>query len=164
MSGLGARATAAGLAVLADAAWPAGGEEPPRLAGFIHSTFNPVIAAVAGRCLAGRPESAPATNTGIVLVSDLGDVGSAAHVATAVDAGARIGPLFFFQSVPNAVLGHIAAAHGLTGPVSCVCDAPAGLDAARGLLADGDADRVLLIALDHHDNAEAVLLTHGGAS
>ncbi|MGI5243471.1 beta-ketoacyl synthase chain length factor [Dactylosporangium sp. CA-139066] len=164
MSGLGVRATAAGLGILADAAWPAGDEEPPRLAGFIHSPFNPVIAAVAGRCLAQLPPGDTAGDTAIVLVSDLGDVQSAAHVAAAVDAGTRIGPLFFFQSVPNAVLGHIAAAHGLTGPVSCVCDRGAGVDAARGLLADGDADRVLLIELDHHDNAAAVLLTHGGAS
>jgi putative intracellular protease/amidase len=172
-SGLVDRATAAGLDVLAAARWP-GDAEAPRLAGFVHSDFNPIIAAVAGRCLAGRPESAsagdagPATaSTGIVLVSDLGDVESAVHVAAAVDAGARVGPLFFFQSVPNAVLGHVAARFALTGPVSCVCDAAAGLDATRGLLADGDAGRVLLIELNHSgagDAAAAVLVAHGGTS
>jgi hypothetical protein len=162
MSGLGLRATAAGLDVLAEARWSGDDGAAPRLAGFIHSGFNPIVAAVAGRCIAAAPPAA--AGTGIVLVSDLGDVESAAHVAAAVDAGARIGPLFFFQSVPNAVLGHVAAKHGLTGPVSCVCDAAAGLDAARGLLAGGEADRVLVIELDDDEAAAAVLLTHGGAS
>jgi 3-oxoacyl-(acyl-carrier-protein) synthase len=166
MSGLLAlRAAAAGLEVLARAAWPAQrDEEAPRLAGFVHSDFNPVVAAVAGRCLTDQHDE---PETGIVLVSDLGDVDSAAHVARAVDTGGRVGPLFFFQSVPNAVLGHIAARHGLHGPVSCVCDAAAGVDAARGLLADGDAARVLLIELDHDEagaTAAAVLVGHGGAS
>jgi hypothetical protein len=172
MSGLGLRASAAGLEVLAGATWPAhADEEAPRLAGFVHSDFNPIIAAVAGRCLADHPESAPPSGddpgTGIVLISDLGDVDSAAHVARAVDTGGRVGPLFFFQSVPNAVLGHVAARHGLHGPVSCVCDAAAAVDAARGLLADGDATRVLLIELDHDGSgatAAAVLVGHGGAS
>ncbi|GAA4251996.1 hypothetical protein [Dactylosporangium darangshiense] len=165
MSGLGSRATAAGLEVLAGATWPAHGDEAaPRLAGFVHSDFNPIIAAVAGRCLADQADE---PGTGIVLVSDLGDVDSAAHVARAVDTGGRVGPLFFFQSVPNAVLGHVAARHGLHGPVSCVCDAAAAVDAARGLLADGDATRVLLIELDHDGSAAtaaAVLVGHGGAS
>ncbi|MEV8512144.1 hypothetical protein [Dactylosporangium sp. NPDC051484] len=172
MSGLGARATAAGLDVLAAAGWPGPGDtEPPRLAGFVHSNFNPIVAAVAGRCLAELPESAhpdgDGAGTAIVLVSDLGDVESAAHVARAVDTGARVGPLFFFQSVPNAVLGHVAARHALTGPVACVCDAASGLDVTRGLLADGDAGRVLLIELDHDETGEtaaAVLVAHGGAS
>ncbi|MEV6924383.1 hypothetical protein AB0M46_07730 [Dactylosporangium sp. NPDC051485] len=169
MSGLATLASAAGLQVQAAARWPGPEDtDPPRLAGFIHSGFNPIIAAVAGRCLADLPESAPTAETALVLVSDLGDVESAAHVAAAVDAGARVGPLFFFQSVPNAVLGHIAAKHGLTGPVSCVCDAGSGVDTARGLLADGDAHRVLIIEIDPDDTAAAVLVghepRHGGAA
>ncbi|WP_432988963.1 beta-ketoacyl synthase chain length factor [Dactylosporangium sp. CA-233914] len=163
MTDLALRAAATGLEVLAEADWP-GGETPPRLAGFVHSDFNPLVAAVAGRCLDGVSTSD--TDTAVVLVSDLGDVGSAAHVAKAVDDGARVGPLFFFQSVPNAVLGHIAAKWALTGPVSCVCDAAAGLSTARGLLADGDADRVLLIEIDHDSNgdAAAAVLVSEGAS
>lgn len=194
---LAARAARTGLDVIAAAGWPeAGDTEPPRLAGFVHSDFNPIVAAVAGRCLArlresaspaaghapgripaqipaqrdGRDDPPPADGepvTAVVLVSDLGDADSAAHVAAAVDAGARIGPLFFFQSVPNAVLGHVAARWALTGPVSCVCDAASGLDVARGLLADGDADRVLLIELDHDEAgvvATAVLVAEGGPS
>ena len=34
--------------------------------------------------------------------------------------GDRVGPLLFFQSVPNAVAGHVAARWGLTGPVVCL--------------------------------------------
>lgn len=155
MNGLGA----AGLRVLATAEWPADAA-PPRLAGFVHSEFNPLVAAVAGRCLEAAP--GPEPDTALVLVSDVGDVDSAAHVARAVDQGARVGPLFFFQSVPNAVLGHIAARWGLTGPVSCLCDTAAGLDAARGLVADGDARRVLLIDVSG-GTATAVLLSGGTA-
>jgi hypothetical protein len=178
-SGLTALAAASGLTVLAAAEWPAG-IEPPRLAGFVHSDFSPLVAAVAGRCLqamsgpppAGAPASGPPVSTvdddtALVLVSDLGDVESAAHVARAVDEGTRVGPLFFFQSVPNAVLGRVAAKWALSGPVSCVCDPVSGLDTARGLLADGDAGRVLLIELvrgARGDTAAAVLVARGGAS
>src|SRR5205814_1296847 len=129
------------------ARWPEEGaaEELPRVAGFVHSTFNPLVVAVAGRCLARRPVPAPATVTGIVLVTAFGDVASATHVAAAVDAGARVGPLFFFQSVPNAVAGHIAARWQLAGPVVCVAGIAGGLAVAGLLLADGDADEVLVV-------------------
>ncbi|MFI5909591.1 beta-ketoacyl synthase chain length factor [Dactylosporangium sp. NPDC051541] len=149
-----------GLVALATAQWPADAE-PPKLAGFVHSDFNPLVAAVAGQCL--RQVSTQDEQTALVLVSDLGDIDSAVHVAKAVDDGARVGPLFFFQSVPNAVLGHIAATWGLHGPVSCVCDTAAGLDTARGLLADGDARRVLLIDLSA-DLASGTLLAERGTS
>ncbi|WP_433066493.1 beta-ketoacyl synthase chain length factor [Dactylosporangium sp. CS-033363] len=149
--------TGATLRVLSSAEWPRD-QEPPRIAGFVHSDFNPLVAAVAGRCLEAAPSPEP--DTALVLVSDVGDVDSAVHVAKAVDGGTRVGPLFFFQSVPNAVLGHIAAKWGLSGPVSCLCDAAAGLDAARGLLSDGDAARVLLIDVSG-GRATAVLLAGG---
>ncbi|GAA3456331.1 beta-ketoacyl synthase chain length factor [Dactylosporangium matsuzakiense] len=149
-----------GLTTLARAEWSAD-TEPPKLAGFVHSDFNPLVAAVAARCLEQVPT--PDAETALVLVSDLGDVDSAAHVAKAVDTGGRVGPLFFFQSVPNAVLGHIAAKWGLHGPVSCVCDAATGLGTARGLLADGDARRVLLIDLNA-EPATATLFTERGNS
>ncbi|GAA2601811.1 hypothetical protein GCM10010399_35720 [Dactylosporangium fulvum] len=170
---LTAEAARTGFAVVAAAGWPEPGDErPPALAGFIHSAFNPLVAAVAGRCLQRRPESAstgdgPPT-TGIVLVSALGDVASAAHVAETVDRGGRVGPLFFFQSVPNAVAGHIAARWGLTGPVACVGDTASGLDAARLLLADGDAGEVLLVEVRHdttgHETAAAVLVADAGGT
>jgi hypothetical protein len=163
---LPARAVRAGLSVLAAAGWPEPGDgEPPKLAGFVHSNFNPIVAAVAGRCLTRRPPRDPVPVTAVVLVSALGDVDSAVRVAEAVDAGARVGPLFFFQSVPNAVLGHIAARWALTGPVSCVGDAATGLATSLGLLADGDAARVLLIEIDHDETGEtaaAVLVADGG--
>ncbi|MDG6105682.1 hypothetical protein [Dactylosporangium aurantiacum] len=173
---LTALATRAGLAVLAAADWPEpGDEELPKLAGFVHSSFNPLVAATAGRCLQRRAESAPPAVTAIVLVTALGDVASAAHVAGAVDTGGRVGPLFFFQSVPNAVAGHVAARWQLTGPVVCVDSTDAGLSVARLLLADGDAGEVLLVLLEQatvpeavtgtsHDTAAAVLVTERGAS
>ena len=173
---LTALATRAGLEVIAAAGWPEpGDEELPKLAGFVHSSFNPLVAATAGRCLQRRAESAPPAVTAIVLVTALGDVASATHVAEAVDTGGRVGPLFFFQSVPNAVAGHVAAKWQLTGPVVCVDSTDARLGVARLLLADGDADEVLVVLLEQatvpeaitgtsHDTAAAVLVTERGAS
>ncbi|MET7426425.1 beta-ketoacyl synthase chain length factor [Dactylosporangium sp. NPDC005555] len=172
---LTALAVRAGLDVAAAADWPEpGDEELPKLAGFVHSTFNPLVAATAGRCLQRRAESAPSAVTAIVLVTSTGDVASAAHVAAAVDTGGRVGPLFFFQSVPNAVAGHVAARWQLTGPVVCVDSTDAGLTVARLLLADGDADEVLVILLEQaaapeaitgtsHDTASAVVVVERGA-
>lgn len=153
---LAEEAERAGLAVLARAAWPEEpGEELPKLAGFVHSSFNPLVAAAATRCLQRRPESAsPHSVTAIVLVTALGDVASATHVAEAVDAGGRIGPLFFFQSVPNAVAGHLAARHRLTGPVVCVATVADGLAVAGLLLDDGDADEALVVRVEQAGSTE----------
>jgi hypothetical protein len=88
-------------------------------------------------------------------------------VARAVDTDARIGPLMFFQCVPNAVAGHVAARWRLTGPVACLGDEQAALDAAGLLIEDADADEVLLICVEQavtaeeHDRAGAVLLGTG---
>ncbi|MFF1797620.1 beta-ketoacyl synthase N-terminal-like domain-containing protein, partial [Kitasatospora sp. NPDC058263] len=87
----------------------------------------------------------------------------------------RVPPLLFFQSNPNAVLGHIAARWGLTGPVVSISPADSvpglvpqdALDLAALLLADGDADQVLVIAAEQAasaggtDRAAAVLVTAG---
>ena len=68
----------------------------------------------------------------------------------------------FFQAVPNAVAGHVAARWGLDGPVVCVGDADAGVDVAGVLIEDGDADQVLVVRVEQGpDRAEAVLLAGG---
>ena len=120
------------------------------LAGFIDSNFSPLLAEVAGRALSRcDPPSLPGTITAIVMVTALGDVTSAARVAAAVDAGQRVSPLQFFQSVPNAVAGYLAARSHLTGPVVCVSGMAAGLEIAvntqnfssnRAGVRAGDAD------------------------
>lgn len=180
---LAARAPAAGLSVLAAGAWPesAADGEPPLLAGFVVSSFSPLFAAAAHRCLTRRPPAPQDTVTAVVVVSALGDLASAVHVAAAVDAGPPAGggaaggargglsPLMFFQAVPNAVAGHVAAKWGLSGPVVCVGDAAAGVEVAALLVEDGDADEVLLVRVDQgvaagaRDRAEAVLLSGGMA-
>ena len=61
------------------------------LAGFIESTFSPLLAEVAERAL--RRRAAPRADgdvTAIVMVTALGDVTSATRVAAAVDAGKRV--------------------------------------------------------------------------
>ena len=161
----------AGLAVRSSAGWPeavADAEVTP-LAGFVESTFSPLAAAVAERALSRRQPAAGAT--AVVLITRLGDVTSAVHVAAAVDAGKRVGPLLFFQSVPNAVAGYLAARHGLTGPVVCITDVAEGLAMVALLLEDGDADEALVVWLEvgvttaDPDRAAAVIVgpeTHTG--
>ncbi|HEY2551090.1 MAG TPA: beta-ketoacyl synthase chain length factor [Streptosporangiaceae bacterium] len=167
LAALHAAATAAGLTVSSSACWPQtdADREVTPVAGFIESTFSPLVAEVAGRALSGRDRvQQPGTVIGIVLVTALGDVTSAIRVATAVDAGQRVLPLLFFQSVPNAVAGYLAARWHLTGPVACVSGTSAGLAAAALLIADADADEVLLVRADlavtgGGDRAAAILVT-----
>lgn len=145
-------------AVLARADWPETGDgDPPALPGFVLSPFNPLVAAVADRCLTRRHGTRPAPaqrgeQTAIVLVSASGDRTSTVHVRDIVAAGDRPGPLLFYQSVPNSVVGHVAARWGLGGPVVCLCpvdDAEeAGRDEAMELLRGGEAAEVLLIRVE----------------
>ena len=150
---LRATAVAAGLIVTASASWPEtdADREVPTLAGFIESDFSPLLAEVAGRTLSRRalsigPEQHPVT--AVVMVTALGDVSTAARVAAAVDVGQRVSPLLFFQSVPNAVGGYLAAHWDLTGPVVCVSGMSAGLGIAALLIDDADADEALVTRID----------------
>jgi hypothetical protein len=69
----------------------------------------------------------------------------------------------FFQAVPNAVAGHVALRWGLEGAVVCVGDVGGGVEVARGLIEDGDADEVLVVWVEQlPDRAEAVLVAGGG--
>jgi hypothetical protein len=168
MSGVAEVTVAAGLTVLAEARWPESelDDRAPSLPGFIVSTFSPIAAETAARCLSRRPDS-PMTATGapvtaVLITTARGDRESASHVARTVADGGPLGPLLFFQSVPNAVAGHIAARWQLTGPVVCLADPISALDAAALLIEDGDADEVLLLRVEQspggHDQAHAVLL------
>lgn len=104
------------MAELARARWPEDGDgEVPGVPGFVFSGFAPVVVAVAERCLRRRHGTAPVpagTRTAIVLVTASEDRASAEHVRATVEAGGRVGPLFFYQSVPNSVAGHLAARWG----------------------------------------------------
>lgn len=159
------------LRLLARAEWPDSAEdELPRIAGFVASSFNPLVAETAERCLRERYGVPPATDprTAVLLVSASGDLGTARAIEEAVAERRRVPPLLFFQSNPNAVLGHIAARWQLTGPVVALgADGDgeaAGLAEARLLLADGDAEQVLVIAAEQgsesgeSDNAVALLV------
>jgi hypothetical protein len=63
------------------------------------------------------------------------------------------------------VVGYVAARWGLTGPVTCVGDIGTGLDAARLLIDDADADEALVVWVsqaltgEDTDQAAAVLVT-----
>jgi 3-oxoacyl-(acyl-carrier-protein) synthase len=168
LAGLHEAAAAAGLSVSSSASWPEtdADREVTPLAGFIESNFSPLLAEVAGRALRDRPQPrASGTVTAVVIVTALGDVTSAARVAAAVDAGGRVAPLLFFQSVPNAVAGYLAARWRLTGPVVCVTATTAALDLAALLIDDADADEALVVSVDlamtdgDRDRAAAILVT-----
>jgi hypothetical protein len=168
VAALRAAAAGAGLMVSSSASWPEtdADDKVSPLAGFVESTFSPLLAEVAARALRRRGEPpASAAVTAIVMVTTLGDVTSATHVAAAVDAGRRVLPLLFFQSVPNAVAGYLAARWHLTGPVVCVSGTSAGLDLAALLIEDADADEVLVVRADlavtdgGTDRGAAILVT-----
>jgi 3-oxoacyl-(acyl-carrier-protein) synthase len=123
----------------------------------VRSSFSPLVAELADRCLASYFGTRPARpalggRTAVLLASTSGDLATAAAIATAVEAGRRVPPMLFYQSNPNAVAGYVAARWGLAGPV--VCTMPTGdalADAHRSallLLADGDADAVLVIVAE----------------
>jgi hypothetical protein len=161
------QAAAAGLVIRAEAHWPESVHDhtPPSLPGFIVSSFSPIAAETAARCLSRRPatEGAEANPvTAVLITTARGDRQSAAHVARTVADAGLLGPLLFFQSVPNAVAGHIAARWHLTGPVVCLADPASALETAALLVEDGDADDVLLVRIEQaaggHDQAHAVLL------
>ena len=164
-----------GLRVRCAARWPESPEDRaqslPQIAGFVLSSFNPLVAEVAERCLSRRP-GLPAGRTAILLASEGGDRATARALAEAVREGRRVPPLLFFQSNPNAVLGHVASRWRLTGPVVSLglpagggAIWPAALAEAELLLLDGDAEEVLVIAAEQGsdadgegDRAEAVLV------
>jgi Beta-ketoacyl synthase, N-terminal domain len=143
--------------------WVAEDGAPPVVPGFVQSSFNPLVAAVADRCLSehyAKPPEPPGDQqrTGLVLVSRGGDRVSAEHVRQTVAAGSRLGPLFFFQSVPNSIAGYVTARWGLGGPVVCI--SPVGPPVADGvaeaavLMSDGDAEEVLLVIAEQGTEGE----------
>lgn len=172
-------ATASPLTTLAHTVWPTPeDDEAPKLPGFTASPFGPIIAHVADRCLSAHHGAHPAPTergerTAVVLVTRLGDMATEAAVTGSVDSGKPASPLLFYQSVPSAVLGVVAARWGLGGPVICISpagDALAdGMDLAQLLVEDGSADDVLLVLVElatrdgQPDRARGLLVT-GGAT
>jgi len=153
---------------LAESHWPLSDVDTvPALAGFVESSFSPLAAEVARRCL-GSATPKPGPATAVIIVSSTGDLATARATARAVDTRGRLGPLLFFQAVPNAVAGYIAAKWNLQGPV--VCLSPAEPDLADGfavadlLFRDGDANQALIISVEQaqaegeRDTARAVLV------
>jgi 3-oxoacyl-(acyl-carrier-protein) synthase len=151
------------MITLASASWPLStSDSVPALAGFVESSFSPLAAEVARRCLSAHE---PPPNTAVIIVSSSGDATSARVTAEAVESGRRPSPLLFFQAVPNAVAGYIAAKWNLTGPVICLSapvagDLSDGLALAELLFRDGDAGAALVINVEQgpSDVARALLV------
>lgn len=159
-----AAVTAQGLTVLSEYRWPEQPErELPVLPGYVLSSFSPLVAAAAEGCLGSyyadpSAAAAPRERTAVLLVTAGNDTASAEHVHDKVAAGRRVGPLFFFQVAPNSVVGLLTARWGLGGPVVCISPVgdplADGLAEAELLLADGDADEVLLICAEQAGTPE----------
>lgn len=136
--------------------WPAA-TTPPPVPGFIHSDFSPVIVAVAEQCLSLESATEAAGVTAVLIVSGSGDLASAAHVAEVVAEGKRVGPLFFFQSVPNSIAGYLAARSDLRGPVVCLSPVgdpmAAAVDEAELLFDDGACDQALVVLVEQDGDA-----------
>lgn len=136
--------------------WPADAT-PPTVPGFIHSDFSPVIVAVAEMCLSLDDTTAAGHTTAVMIVSASGDLASAANVAQVVAEGKRVGPLFFFQSVPNSVAGYLAARWELHGPVVCLSPVgdpmAAAVDEAELLFDDDACDRALVVLVEQDGDA-----------
>lgn len=155
------------MKTLASATWPLSNEDGvPALAGFVDSSFSPLAAEVARRVLT---VVAPPADTAVIIVSHSGDATSARATEAAVRDGRRPSPLLFFQAVPNAVAGYIAAQWNLTGPVVCLAppapgDLSEGLALAELLIRDGDAGAALIISVEQgaedsaNDSARALLV------
>ncbi|HEV2635706.1 MAG TPA: beta-ketoacyl synthase chain length factor [Actinocrinis sp.] len=153
---LSAPAVPTGLRIVHGIHWPPHpGAVAPPLAGFTVSSFNPLVAAAAEQCLGQRPAHPQPRRTALLLASHTGDRATGAAIRDAVGSGRTVPPLLFFQSNPNAVLGHVAARWQLTGPVVAI-SRPARiiglthevLAEASVLLHDGDADEVLVIVAE----------------
>jgi hypothetical protein len=175
----------AGLAVLGAAWFPAfEGDVLPDIVRFVVSSFSPLVAELAERCLTQhfgtRPaDPGPGEQTGVVLASTSGDFATAVAVAEAIDAGRRVPPMLFYQSNPNAVVGYLTARWGLYGPVLCTSPATDALgDALRAahlIIHDGDASAMLVIVAEQgrdpvpgearpaagHDHGVAILIGPG---
>jgi hypothetical protein len=174
--------TADPLVILSEYRWPTEpAQELPPLPGYVLSSFSPLVAVVANGCLTqhyAEPSATAASRqrTAVLVVSAGNDVVSATQVRDRVATGRRVGPLLFFQTAPNSVVGQVTAHWGLGGPVVCI--SPLGDPLADGmaeaelLLSDGEADEVLLILVEQGapddasgpesgDRAHALLLTIG---
>ncbi|GAA3056254.1 beta-ketoacyl synthase chain length factor [Actinokineospora globicatena] len=164
--------TVDGLTVLAEARFPGAdpSRQPAPLPGFVSSSFAPLIAQAADDCLRQVHGEAPAPadrgdRTAVVVVSVRGDLGTATAVAAAIEAGKRMPPILFFQSVANSAAGRVAVTWGLRGPV--VCTSPVGdpladaLAVADLLVVDEAADEVLVVLVEQGaEQATALLLGH----
>ncbi|WP_018222376.1 beta-ketoacyl synthase chain length factor [Salinispora pacifica] len=131
--------------------------ELPPLAGFVVSRFSPLVAEVARRCLAGHDVAGP--RTAVLLGSIAADATTADTAARDLACGDVHNPLLFFQSVPSSVLGALAKEYNITGPMTCLSareDLPRHLlETAAVLLADGQVERVLVIAVELTPQARA---------
>lgn len=154
----------AGLRIVTTGEWPDGGEtELPGVAGFILSSFSPLIVEAVRRAMTAQGftpsvASEDPSRTAVILLSTYGDMVSARAVAQAVDEGLHVGPLMFFQAVPNSVAGYVAVQWGFTGPIVAISPAgdpyAEGVEVADLLIADGDADRALLVFVEQADEGE----------
>lgn len=125
--------------------------EPESVPGFVVSSFNPMVNAVAGAC-AEELSEAERAGTALLLATVLGDIVTADTASLRLAEGHHHNPLLFYQSIPNAILGHVARRYGLAGAVTCVAGfadvVGEALEVAEIALLSSDAEQVLLVYVE----------------
>ncbi|MDX6744131.1 beta-ketoacyl synthase N-terminal-like domain-containing protein [Actinocorallia sp. A-T 12471] len=168
----------AALTVLAEAHWPPPGDPDPTLPEVPRwdvSFFAPLLMAAAEPCLTGHfgaPPLAAGDRVGLVMAATRGDTVTQTAIDEAANAPRPVPKHLLFQNVPSTAPGHLAALWGLAGPfvtlLATGCPLAAARERAARLIATGDADHVLAVALDPGDHpsrpgtAQAQLLAASG--
>jgi hypothetical protein len=137
------------------------GDAPPPVAGFVGSSFNPLVYSCVKALAAGGGIPRPA-RTAIVLASGLGDAWTLDAASQCVVRGERTSATLFYQSVPVSILGYAARELGIQGGLLSVSGWPdpwhEALELCRCLLQAGEARAVILLvaATPGSERAQAI--------
>lgn len=133
----------------------------PPVAGFVGSSFNPIVYSCIKTLAAGAGIPQPA-RTAIVLASGLGDAWTLDAASQCAVQGDRVSATLFYQSVPVSILGYAARELGIQGGLLSVSGLPdpwhEALELCRCLLQVGEVRAVILLvaATPGSERAQAI--------
>ncbi len=133
----------------------------PPVAGFVGSSFNPIVYSCLKTLAAGAGIPQPA-RTAVVLGSGLGDAWTLDAASQCVVQGGRVSATLFYQSVPVSILGYAARELGIQGGLLSVSGLPdpwhEALEFSRCLLQAGEVRAVILLvaATPGSERAQAI--------
>ncbi len=133
----------------------------PPVAGFVGSSFSPIVYSCIKTLAAGAGIPQPA-RTAVVLASGLGDAWTLDAASQCVVQGDRVSATLFYQSVPVSILGYAARELGIQGGLLSVSGLPdpwhEALELCRCLLQEGEVRAVILLvaATPGSERAQAI--------